>query len=76
MCTVNLPVSSDLVVLESLSLVGVSFDGMLATPPMGPLLTPLVAVAVVEGKEGADSADTGGRFFEARTTCCGVTIGT
>lgn len=73
--TLNLPVSSDLAVLESLSLVGVSFNGMSATLPVGPLPTPLVAVAVVEEEGGVGSADTGGRFFEASTTCCGVIIG-
>ena len=59
---------------------GVAFEGTSATPPVGPLLTPLVAMAVAaaedEEEEGADSAETGGRFLEESTTCCGVTIGT
>ena len=74
----NLPVSLDLVVLASLSLVGVSLEGLSATPPVGPLLILLVAVVAAaeeEEAEGADSAVIDGRLLVESTTC-GVTIGT
>lgn len=74
----NLPVSLDLVVLASLSLVGVSLEGLSATPPVGPLLILLVAMVAAaeeEEAEGADSAVIDGRFLVESTTC-GVTIGT